>query len=185
MRTRTLAGLAAIALLCIAVMPVTIPLAGCTPAQAENEVNTIILQLTNIMAVAEPGAAWVKDAANALALLKTAEANWIKGGAVQDVINALNTAELVMAAIPVLAPYSPLADVLVAGIDAVLALLLPGPAGAPTAVQQQAAEAARLPVGTVSPNPHKWRAVVTSAKDSKAQWNFLVAADPRLAAARI
>ena len=186
MKLKQWAAVAPMALaLMILLFPLTAGLTGCSPGQAENEVNTIILQLTNIMAVAEPGASWVKDAANALNILKVAEANWIKGAAVQDVINALNTAELVIAVIPVTAPYSGLADVLVAGIEAVLALLLPPPAGALTGVQQQAREAASLPVGAASPNPHKWRASVSSAKDSKTQWNLLVSADPRLAAAKI
>jgi hypothetical protein len=151
----------------------SVSMTGCTPAQAENEINTILQEAASIIAVADPGATWLSSLAKATALLKVDEAAWVKGGAVQDVINVLNDLEGVTALISPLVPYANLIDVLVAGIDAVLALLLPSS----TSVKAFAVAA--------QPNPFKGRAVVKSAKDSKTQWNKIVAANPALAAARL
>jgi hypothetical protein len=152
-----------------------IALTGCTPAQAENEINTILQEAAGIIAVADPGATWLADFTKATNLLKVDEANWIKGGAVQDVINVLVDLQGVTALISPLVPYASLISVLVAGIVAVLSLLLPAqPVGAVAVAHTATAD-----------NPFKGRAVVKSAKDSKAQWNAIVAANPALAAARI
>lgn len=150
----------------------TVSMTGCTPGQAENEINVIIQQAAGIIAVADPGASWLADFTKAANLLKADEAAWIKGGAVQDVINVLNDLEQVTAIISPLVPYASLIAVLVAGIDAVLALLLPA---SPAALSAHAVTA---------PNPWKGRAVVTSAKDSKAQWN-LICSQKGLKAAKI
>jgi hypothetical protein len=153
----------------------SVNMTACTPAQVQNEINTILQEATGIIAVADPGATWLADFSKAAALLKVDEANWIKGGAVQDVINVLNDLQGVCALISPLVPYANLIGVLVAGINAVLALLLPVPAGGVTANL-----ATPKP-----PNPFRGMAVVKSAADSKAQWNAIVAANPALAAARI
>jgi hypothetical protein len=148
---------------------------GCTPAQVENEINTVLQEATGIIFVADGDETWLAAFSKATALLKVDEANWIKGGAVQDVINVLNDLQGVTALISPLVPYASLISILVAGIDAVLALLLPTPsAAAPAALNAHAA-----PVE----NPWKGRAHVVSAKDSKAQWN--AAAVGSLAIARI
>jgi hypothetical protein len=149
---------------------------ACTPGQVQNEINTILQEATGIIAVADPGATWLADFSKAAALLKVDEANWIKGGAVQDVINVLNDLQGVTALISPLVPYASLIGVLVAGIDAVLALLLPAPTGGAVTAQQATPRA---------PNPFKGRETVTSAKQSKALWNGYVAANPALASARI
>ena len=152
-----------------------ITMTACTPSQVENEINTILQEAVGIIAVADPGATWLADFSKATALLKVDEANWIKGGAVQDVINVLVDLQGVTALISPLVPYASLISVLVAGIVAVLAALLP-PATNATTLQAHTATA---------PNPWKGQAHVTSAKDSKAQWNAIVAANPTLAAAKI
>ena len=167
------------AALWLAVIPVvtvtSVSMTGCTPAQAENEINTILQEAAGIIAVADPGATWLADFTKATNLLKVDEANWIKGGAVQDVINVLVDLQDVTALISPLVPYASLISVLVAGIVAVLSLLLPAqPVGA-IAVAHTA----------TAPNPFKGRAAVTSAKDSKAQWNLIVSQNPALAAAKI
>ena len=98
-------------------------LTGCTSAQVEAEVNAVLTQATNVLVVADPSAPWVPQLQKAIADLKTAEATWTSGGTVAVVIDALNTIELITADIPLTAQYSPLIDVLVAGIEACLALL--------------------------------------------------------------
>jgi hypothetical protein len=154
----------------------TLTLTGCTPAQVENEINTILQEATGIIAVADPGLTWLSAFSKATALLKVDEANWIKGGAVQDVINVLNDLEGITALISPLVPYASLIGVLVAGIDAALALLLPAPAAAPAA----------LTAHTVGRNnPFKGQATVKSAADSKSQWNAIAKANPELAKAAI
>lgn len=146
--------------------------AGCAPAQIENEINTIIQETGSILAVADPSLSWTGDLAKAAALLQVDEAAWIKGGAVQDVINVLNDIEGVTALISQAVPYAALIGVLVAGIDAVLALLLPAPVAS-----------ARLSAGR--PNPFRGMTTVKSAKDSRRQWRLIIAANPALAAARL
>jgi hypothetical protein len=148
---------------------------ACTPSQTENEINVIIQEATAIIAVAAPGDL-PANYQTYLSLLKTDEAAWVKGGAVQDVINVLNDLEGVAALISPLVPYASLIAILVAGIDAVLALLLPTTTAAPAAMSTHA---------TAAPNPWKGRATVTSAQDSKTQWNLIVKQNPALAKAKI
>ena len=128
---------------------------ACSAAQVENEVTTILQQATAIIAVADPSVTWLADFSKATALLKVDEANWIKGGAVQDVINVLTDLEQVTALISPLVPYATLIGVLVAGIDQALALLLPAPA-TPAA----AAPAAMTARALSRPNPFKGNATV-------------------------
>ena len=154
---------------------------GYTPAQVQNEINTILQEATGIIAVADPGVTWLTAFSQATALLKVDEANWIKGGAVQDVINVLNDLESVTALISPLVPYASLIGVLVAGIDAALALLLPAPATTTSA----AAPAAMSAHAAAPRNPFKGQAAVKSAADSKSQWNAIVKANPALAKAAI
>lgn len=150
---------------------------GCSPSQVENEINTVLSEATNILAVAEPGAEFIAPLQAAIAALKTAEASWQGGGAVADVEAALQTIEDVTAVIPLTAAYSPLIDILVAGIDAVLAAL-PAPAAA-------AATPHALMAHATVQNPHKGRVTVKSAAESKTVWNNIVAANPHLAAAKL
>jgi hypothetical protein len=157
----------------LAVTPAGALLTGCTPAQAENEVNTILQEATAIIAVADPGVSWLADFSKATALLKVDEANWIAGGAVQDVINVLNDLEGVCALISPLVPYANLIGVLVAGIDAALALLLPAPTTTATPM------VARAQVR----NPYKGQVTITSAKQSKQIWNTYAGQNPALAKA--
>ena len=158
--------------------PAILALEGCpfTVAQAENEINVIVQETGAILAVAEPNAPWLGTFAQAAALLKADEAAWVKGGAVQDVINVLNDLGGVTSLISPLVPYAQLISVLVAGIDAALALLLPTAPAAP-------ATPAVAHVSTE--NPFRGKASVKNAADSKKQWNAIVRANPALAKAAI
>ena len=165
----TLAGAGALA----AASPAMLTLTGCplTPNQVENEINTILQEAAGIIAVADPGVSWLADFTKAANLLKVDEQAWIKGGAVQDVINVLNDLQGVCALISPLVPYANLIAILVAGVDAVLALLLPI-TGTVTA-------------RVVKPNPFRGMAHVRSAADSKKQWAAIIKANPALAAAAL
>lgn len=93
-----------------------------------NEINTILQQAAAVLAVVEPNAPWVAEFKNAIAALMVAEQQWQTGGTVQIVIDALNTIVAITAVIPLTAPYSPLIDILVAGIEMVITALVPSAA---------------------------------------------------------
>jgi len=154
------------------------PMVGCTGSQVVNEVNVVLTEAVNILAVAQPNAPWAPQLKAAVAALQTAEATWQAGGTVVIVEDALNTIVAIMAAIPLTAAYSPLIDVLVAGIEAILAALPPSTV-APT------------PVVAASHNPHIGRVQIkhhmlhSRVSDFKAAWNAAVKADSRLAGAEL
>jgi hypothetical protein len=144
----------------------TTPLQGCSAATTVNEINTVLTEATNILTVADPTAPWAGQLKAAVAALKTAEAGWVGGGAVADVDAALNTIEAIVAVVPVTAAYAPLVDVLVAGVEAILAAL-----PAPTAASVSLAKAS---------NPHLGRVVIkhrlfhSRTKEFKDAWNAAV-----------
>lgn len=152
-------------------------LTGCSASQVENEINVVLQEATNVLAVAFPGAPWLSQLQAAITALKTAEATWQAGGAVQIVIDALNTIVAITAAIPLTEIVSPLIDILVAGIEAVLAAL---PAPATT-----------LTMRAQAPNPHIGRVVIkhrwahSRASDFKSAWNIVARSNPALAKAVI
>ena len=96
---------------------------GCSSASVINEINVVLKEAAAVLAVAEPGAVWVTDLQKSITALMTAEQGWQTGGTVQLVIDALNTIVAITAVIPLTAACSPLIDILVAGIEAVLAAL--------------------------------------------------------------
>lgn len=102
---------------------VTLPLTGCD--NATDILNTVLNSADAILQVAQPGTAWAAQFHSAIVALESAEADWKAGSAVAIVISALNTLAAVASVVPISAPYSPLIDVLVAGIDAVLTALAP------------------------------------------------------------
>jgi len=114
-------------------LPVAAPVAtvamvgmtGCSMSMQQKEalLNTAIQSAEAVIAQAEPGGAWVQPMKNALAALVNSEPSWVNGGTAQNIITALNTIEAITSVIPFTAPYAALIDVLVAGIDAVLAVL--------------------------------------------------------------
>lgn len=154
-------------------------LEGCTPAEVVSDLNVVLSEATNIIAAIEPNAPWFTAYKNAVAALKVAEQGWTGGGAVSVVIEALQTVEDVTAVIPLTEPYSPLIDVLVASIDTALLAL----AGLLKPIKQPAPQPAPLAARAALNNPHKGRAKVKNAADSKAQFN--AGATGPLAIARI
>ena len=102
-------------------------LEGCNSGTVINDINVILQQAAAVLAVVEPNAPWVAEFKLAIAALMTAEQQWQTGGAVQIVIDALNAVVAVTAVIPLTAPYAPLIDILVAGIETVIAVLAPSP----------------------------------------------------------
>ena len=158
-----------------------VTLTGCplTATQTKNEIDTILQEAGAILAVADPGLRWTGDLAKAAAILKADEAAWIKGGAVQDVINVLNDILSVTALISPLVPYASLIAVLVGGIEAALALLLPASPASGTS-----SAGAHITMQAHS-NPWSGRVTITSAKDSRAKWNAIVKENPSLAKAKI
>ena len=108
-----------------AMTPGIVVLEGCTLSmqEIENLINTALNAANAVLKVAEPGAPWVADFSAAITALEQAEASWKAGGTVAIVEAALNTLAAITAVIPITAVYSPLIDILVAGIDAVLSAL--------------------------------------------------------------
>jgi hypothetical protein len=159
------------ALLALSLLTVTtLPATGCSTAQTVQEVNVVLTEASNILAVADPGAAWVPQFKAAVATLQTADTGWVAGGAVQDVTEALNAVVAITAVIPVTAVYSPLIDVLVAGIEAVLAAL---PAPTPAVAQANAAKGAFNPyVGKVVIKHHLFH---NRVDEFKTAWNSAAA----------
>lgn len=162
--------------LILAVMLVTTGVTtGCSTASTVNEINIVLTQATNILAVAGPGATWVPQLQTAIAALKTAEAGWQSGGPIQNVENALNTIVAITAVIPLTAKYSPLIDVLVAGIEIILENL-PGGAAVAVAAAPTSGVSAHVAAQVVS-NPHLGRVTIkhhfmhNRTKEFKAAWN--------------
>jgi hypothetical protein len=158
-----LSSLATAALL----LPATLFTAGCD--YAKSLLNTVISAVQAILKVAEPTAPWAVSLSNALTALVNAEAQWSAGGAVAIVIDALNTIENVLAVIPQTAVFSPLIAVLVTGIDAVLAVLVPTVA---TAVVKPKVTLAKNPYKGAVPL-RKRRFYQTHSEAFKSQWNDL------------
>ena len=105
--------------LALATGATTVTIEGCA-FDIKAAINTVLNSALAILKVAEPNASWTASLASAIAALQQAETNWQAGGATTIVIDALNTVEAVVAVIPITAPYAPLIDILVAGIEAVM-----------------------------------------------------------------
>jgi len=118
-RRRFLARLAQATAIALAAGSTTVTLEGCT-FNITDAINTVLESALAILKVAEPGATWVSALGGAIAALESAEAQWQAGGASTIVVDALNTIEAVLAVIPATAVYSPLIDILIAGIEAVM-----------------------------------------------------------------
>lgn len=104
----------------VTLIPPSLLLGGCTPQQIEGDLNAVLDAATNVLLVVSPNASWVTSFQNAVGALKTAEATWTAGGTKVVVTDALNAIMAVTAAIPISASFSPLIDVLVAGVETVM-----------------------------------------------------------------
>jgi hypothetical protein len=156
-----------IAVLLAGTMPV-MATSGCSGSQVINEINVVLNEATVVLAQADPGAPWIAQLKSAISGLEGAESTWKSGGAVAIVDDALNTLTVVLALIPLTAVYSPLIDVLVAAIEAVLALL---PVSTSMTVRVRLMQ-----------NPHAGRYVLvnhwyhSAAGNLKANWNSVAKA---------
>ena len=151
----------------IAVSPSALLVEGCPSVNVKALLNTVLDSAQAILKVATPNAPWIPALESAIVALQQAEQQWSAGSSVQIIISALNTLQAVLAVIPVTAAYSPLIAVLVAGIEAVLAAVVPQPA--PTPVTLNAAKNPYLTSHRVVLNkPH----FLQSRQGAyKAQWN--------------
>ncbi len=148
-------------------------LSGCTSAQIENEINVILQGIANILAVSGE-TTWSKTLSNAEQALVQAEATWKAGGAIQILIDALNTVEDVTAVIPLTNQYSDFIDVIVAAIETVLVLLEPSVSGA-TNLKMAAKH-----------NPHKGRIPnFKSGRKAAQEWNSIVSLHPNARVAKV
>jgi hypothetical protein len=154
------------------------PLNGCNATAVENEINVVLKEAAAVLAVAAPGAAWVTQLQVAIAALATAEQQWQTGGAVQIVIDALNTIVAITAVIPITAAYSPLIDVLVAAIEVVLAALPAATSSVATRLSSD--ELARTVatgnqhIGRYKLKTHWYHSAATNLKDN---WNDVARAN--------
>lgn len=92
---------------------------GCS-INITDAINTVLNSAVAILKVAEPNASWTGLLASAIAALQQAETSWQSGGAAAIVVDALNTIEAVLAAVPETETYAPLIDILFAGIEAAI-----------------------------------------------------------------
>lgn len=156
-----------------------VPLTGCDTNSTINEINVVLTEATNVLAVAEPDATWVAPLQAAVTDLKKSEASWQAGGPIQDVTNALNSIVAVTADIPLTAKYSPLIDVLVAGIEIIINALPVGTV--PGLVAAHAATANNPHLGNATIEHHFMHSRTKEFKDA---WNK-VATDNGLSNAAI
>lgn len=124
--------------------PATLLTTGCAFSVA-GTLNVIITAVQGILNYVGPTVPWAAELSDALAALQKAEASWQAGGAAAIVIDVLNTLEAAVAVVPFTAVYSPLIDLIVSGIEAVINYFAP-----------QTMKFAR-PRATVQNNPHKGR----------------------------
>jgi hypothetical protein len=151
----------------VAVMPVSLIETGCA-FSVTGTINTIISALNGILTYVAGAAPWVADLQAALQALQSAETNWKAGNTPTLIIDALNTVEAVLAVIPFTAVYSPLIDIVVAGIEAIINYFAPQTVG----IQYS------RPRATILNNPHKDRVALkephlfqSQAGAWKAQYN--------------
>lgn len=178
-------GLICSLLLCAVMSAPTVAMTGCTvsAAQIEANINLISQQAASILSQIGDTAI-AADITAGVEKLKEAEAAWKGGGAVQDIISALNILEIAVGAVPLTAAYSPLVDVIVAGIEFILTNFVTTKAAPTGAVRAMA-----LP-GQY--NPHKGRLVVkphmmqSPSGAYKALWDKTYAATlPALGASKL
>ena len=104
--------------------PSTLFTTGCA-FSVKGTLNVIIDAVEGILKYVASSVPWATDLSNALDALKQAVATWKAGGAATVIIDALNTLEMVVAVIPFTAIYSPLIDLIVSGIEAVIHYFAP------------------------------------------------------------
>jgi hypothetical protein len=111
------------------------------------------------------------------AAASSAIANWQTGTPATEVIEALNLVEDDLNLIPGTSDYAPLADFAIATTESILALL-PQPAPTPATAASLSAHAVFYPAASMASLPK-------TSSQYKKQWNAIVAANPKLAAAKL
>jgi len=123
-RFQPILSLTLIPVICLAMM---VPTIGCTSpstTQVVTDINEVLVGVSSVLTAVDPNAAWVPQVTAAVAALEKSEAGWQAGTTTSIVlVNSLTSLEAVLAVIPETAAYSPLIDVAIAGIEAVLPLL--------------------------------------------------------------
>ena len=104
--------------------PMAVLETGCA-FSVSGTLNVIIEAVGGILSYVGGSLPWVADLQAALTALQAAEAAWKSGSPAAIVIDALNTVEAVLAVIPLTAVYSPLIDIIVSGIEAVISYFAP------------------------------------------------------------
>jgi hypothetical protein len=183
--------------------PTLLSVEGCSMStqEIENLINIALVSAAAVVAVADSGASWLPEFQAAIKGLQTAEASWVGGGPVADVIQALNTLVVVTNDIPLGGNIGPLIDVLVAGLDAVLsALPIPTVSEMRKSIDEPeiidaSYKMISLSMKKVSEAKMKFNHhgrkhlrhyfLHSYVADYKAQWNGIVKADPTLAKAAI
>ena len=138
-------------------------LTGCSGDTIKGVLNVVLNSAKALLGLIAPNSSLYADFSAAIAKLEADEAQWTAGGAIALIEDGLTAVQDVLAVIPVTAIYSPLIAILVAGIEAVLALIPQPTAAAP------AARRANPYIGqaTLTP-PHAFQ---TKAGAYTAQWN--------------
>lgn len=119
MNRREFTHCGALGIIALMLMPETETLTGCN-LSVSDLINAVLDSAAAIVTVMEPGSYDALTFKNAVMSLTQAVTAWKSGSAISDVVQALAELENVTNIIPLTAIYSPLIDVLVAGIDAVL-----------------------------------------------------------------
>ncbi len=161
----------------VSVVPLPMLVTGCSSSQIENAINVVLDSGAAVLKVIDPSAVFYTALENAIAALKQAETTWNAGGAVVVITDALNTIEAVVAVIPFFEPYSILITVLVAGIEACLALL-------PSSTKSTEIRLTSNPYRgrTTLSKPHFLQSASSAYKE---QWNAAVKSNPALTLAKM
>lgn len=106
----------------VAIAAPTMLATGCTISSStlKTYLNTVLKALEDILALSSSGDSWYADLTAAITALEQTESSWSGSTAVEAIVSALDTAEAVLAVIPVTSTYSVLIDILVSAIDYIL-----------------------------------------------------------------
>lgn len=162
----------------VLLFPAMIPMQGCsvTPAQIKADGQAIAQALDNVAAqisTANPDLGGkLTTAANSIAAIT---ANWQTGNALVEFNDAANAAEIVLAAIPITAPYASLVSIAVAAIDILVANVNPSAVALRAQAGPEASALAEYRNRGEQLIHH--RMLRSSEGDLKAAWNEAVKAD--------
>ena len=167
------------------ILPTSWLMSGCTGDTIKGILNTVLASAKALLGLIAPNSSLYADFSAAIAKLEADEAQWTAGGVITLIEDGLTAVEDVLAVIPVTAIYSPLIAILVAGIEAVLALI-------PRPTPAASAAALTAMVQRVQTNPYIGQATLdqpsfwhpTHAGAYTDQWNKKAVAI-RLAQAKI